>query len=121
MKSIGIDLVEVHRFKAFYQKSSRQLQRLFSLDEITYCCQSPTKSAERFAARFAAKEAAYKALSAIHPLPPFLTFARNCTVAKTAATPYLKVDWQTLNIPPEHMHISLTHTATIAQALVIID
>lgn len=60
---IGIDIVEVPRFRAVLARRPRVAERLFTPDERAYAAgrSDPT---ERLAARFAAKEAAMKALGA---------------------------------------------------------
>lgn len=80
---IGIDIVEIDRFKGWSHKSSSELSRIFSQREIDYACECPLKSAERFAARFAAKEALYKALSqALGHVPPLLTVFKKVEVLR---------------------------------------
>ena len=60
---IGIDIVEVPRFRAVLARRPRIAERLFTPGEQAYAAgrSDPT---ERLAARFAAKEAAMKALGA---------------------------------------------------------
>ena len=55
---IGIDLVEVERFKS---QPARFYEKLFTKNEIAYCT-SFLKPAQHFAGHFAAKEAVMKAL-----------------------------------------------------------
>ncbi len=58
----GIDIVEVPRVaQAIERFGDRFLHRIFTAAEIKYC-QSKRNASERFAARFAAKEAALKAI-----------------------------------------------------------
>ena len=58
---IGIDIIEVARVKASYERfSERFLNRLLLADEIAYCL-SHKNPAPFLAARFAAKEAISKA------------------------------------------------------------
>ncbi len=61
MIGIGVDLVEVDRFRVAMARTPRLAERLFTDDEREYalCRGDPT---ERFAVRFAAKEAVMKAL-----------------------------------------------------------
>jgi holo-[acyl-carrier protein] synthase len=59
---IGIDIVDVARIDALLKKyGERFQQRVFTRDEIAYCCGKGNPSLH-FSARFAAKEAAVKAL-----------------------------------------------------------
>ena len=63
---LGIDIVEINRFKDWYTKPKKELERIFSGEEIDYCLENKEKSAERFAARFAAREAFFKAFQSAH-------------------------------------------------------
>jgi holo-[acyl-carrier protein] synthase len=59
---IGTDIVEVERFEEFVRSNNeRLLQRLFSLQELSYC-RNAINMGHKLAARFAAKEAFLKAL-----------------------------------------------------------
>jgi holo-[acyl-carrier protein] synthase len=124
---IGIDTVEIARFTQWSIKSQTTLQRVFSDEEIAYCRHDHSKSAERFAVRFAAREAFYKALSSANSnkTPPFLSVARAIKILKLhTGKPYLVIDWHTLPhiddaIALSTWHVSLTHTNTIATAVVI--
>lgn len=126
---IGIDTIDVMRFADWHARAD--LHRLFSETEISYCRSDITLSAQRFAARFAAREALFKALSSSynHTIP-FLVLCSGVSIEKTSCgAPLLKVDWHLLDsylaqpissqsITP---HISLSHTATLATAMVILE
>ena len=128
---IGIDSVEIERFSQWADYPVEKLQKTHSEKEIAYCLANKEKSAERFAARFAAKEAFFKALSQIVPnhTIPFLTICKNTQVTQeTNGNPQLLIHWETLlqNQPtkpknPYRSHISITHTKTIATAIVIVE
>lgn len=121
----GIDMVAIERFKEWNTKPTDQLSRIFSTDEIAYCLEIPTKSAERFAVRFAAKEAFYKAYCSWHTnaTVPIITACKAVSVAKCVNNvPQLLVNWQALHVSFEPVcHVSLTHTAEMALALVILE
>ncbi len=127
---IGIDSVEIARFAHWHTFGTKQLQRIFSLDEIDYCLRIQQKSAERFAVRFAAREACYKALNQwqSHAIP-FLTFCKMVTVSKNKnGLPTLVIDWHYSNkqlaidhCPSIRALLSLTHTKNIATACVIFE
>lgn len=123
--SIGIDSVEITRFTDWHTHSHKQLEKILSLQEIAYCLEISTKSAERFAVRFAVREAFYKAFSqAFNTLNiPFLTMCKAIVIDKlTNGAPYLTVNWQALEVPESlhyTTHISVTHTQTIATAIII--
>ena len=117
---IGIDAVEIERFKDFHQHPN--LTRIFAPEEIAYCLKEPLKSAERFAARFAAKEALYKALTQAlgKPPAPFLTLCANAAVHNSPA-PTMTVAWHNVNIPSCNVLLSITHTKNTALANIIIQ
>ena len=119
---IGIDAVEIERCAAFASYSHTRLMRLFSPEEIAYCLQEPTKSAERFAARFATKEALYKALTQARGKPPapFFTLCKY-TMVQLNPSPTLIIDLKQLNMPSYKVLTSITHTKNNALAQVIIQ
>ena len=126
---IGIDAVEIERFVAWAHYSRKQLQRIFSDAEIDYCLSVPAKTAERFAARFAAREAFFKAFSAAYPehSVPFLTVCKSIELQKNElSVPMLKINWTLLKVQGAHnapctCHVSVTHTATTATVIVILE
>jgi len=60
---VGIDLIRISDVADSIDRfGSRYTRRLFTVDEIRYCEEDPSRAPERFAARFAAKEATIKAL-----------------------------------------------------------
>lgn len=129
IRGIGIDSVDISRFSDWASWPEEQLLAIFTPSEITYCLQTPTKSAERFAARFAAKEAFYKALCTT--VPTFTLSLRACLpyieVVNSATNGHvgIAVNWQALDIGQEvrkvQIHLSITHTATVATAITIIS
>jgi holo-[acyl-carrier protein] synthase len=129
IKGIGVDAIAIHRFVYWHTYSRKKLSRIFSATEIDYCLSQKNKSAERFAVRFAAREAFFKALSAAYPQHsfPFLTVCAYLSVEKRDGCPYFVFDWsclQTMGIQevlPAIIHVSLTHTESIAIAYVIIE
>lgn len=125
---IGVDSVEIERFKQWSSYTPKTLKRIFSPQEIEYCLQNPTKSAERFAVRFAAREAFFKALSVHQPeySMPFLTLCRLITIEKNKNnSPCLIANWRQialhLSIRPVEVLLSLTHTQQIATAFVVLQ
>lgn len=63
MWDIGVDIVEVERFRRMnYSSHERFYNRIFTPSEIKYCLSSK-ESAQRFAATYAGKEAVYKAIN----------------------------------------------------------
>lgn len=124
MATIGIDAVDIARFESWVSFPSKKLSRIFTSAEQEYILSLPEKAAERFAARFAAKEAAYKALFPLLPQPmPFLSVAPLITIlSNPSGQPILIIDWQALRLPETYRaQLSLSHTATTAFAVVIIE
>lgn len=120
---IGIDTIEIDRFAHWHTYSDAQLQRIFSPAEIRYCLQTKTKSAERFAVRFAVREALWKALCQASPehTIPFLTLCRTVEIAHTSrGVPYFKINQNRISIKGS-VHVSLSHTKTIATGMVVIS
>lgn len=127
---IGIDSIEIARLAPWVFYSEKELLRVFHKTELTYAFASPLKTAERLAARFAAREACFKALAqhCAQPLP-FLTICKAIHVEnQPSGAPKLIVDWDYFAHNGHYkthqnltVHISLTHTKTVATALVIIE
>lgn len=122
MISLGIDAVEIERFKAWLSYNPAKLSRIFSALELDYCFATPTKTAERLAVRFAAKEAFYKAVSPILKQPlPLLHILKHCEMIKDKkGLPSLRVQWAALGLEPYESTLSVTHTNTTALAVVIL-
>lgn len=62
MIGIGVDLVDVERFRASLARTPSLAERLFTADERAYA-ETARDPVERLAVRFAAKEAVMKALA----------------------------------------------------------
>lgn len=129
---IGIDTTDIARFVPWTQFTTEQLQKVYSLAEIDYCRSIPVKMAERLAGRFAAREAFYKAFTQMMPHHdmPLLTVSKHLTINPVfngSSEPV--IDWHTLlkdhnviwPISSLHTHLSITHTPTIATALLVIE
>ena len=61
MIGIGVDLVEIDRFRVSLDRTPGLIDRCFTADEAAYALRRRDPS-ERFAVRFAAKEAVMKAM-----------------------------------------------------------
>jgi holo-[acyl-carrier protein] synthase len=123
---IGVDAVDVNRFRAILARRPGFAARYFTESEQADC-QSSADSAESLAARFAAKEAVMKSLGAglgAFPLTdvevcraPGTGFTRNKpTIALHAAAAAMAAEHGA-----GHFHLSLTHTTDVAIAFVVAE
>ncbi len=116
---LGTDLVELDRFRASLERTPRLRERLFTEGERAYADarHDPT---ERYAARFAAKEATMKALGVglgeidWHDVE---------VVRLESGQPVLGVSGRAAERAAElgitSWLLTMTHTATLAQAIVV--
>lgn len=127
---IGIDSVNIDRFKEYQSYAQEKLQKIFSAQEIAYCLNKPDP-AQHFASRFAAREAFFKAYQGLlhhyqeeHPAT-LITVNRNIELLHTArGLPYINAAWATLlpsGIAIPEIQVSLTHTDQIATAIVTLE
>jgi len=111
---IGIDVVDIARFGDTLRRTPRLGDRLFTDDERDL----PIAS---LAARFAAKEALAKALGA----PVGLHWRDACIRKDPEGRPYLEttgtVAARAAELGVEHLHLSLSHDAGIASAVVVAE
>jgi holo-[acyl-carrier protein] synthase len=117
--SIGLDLVDIERFGRVLQRRPSVLQRLFTLGERAYA-ESLANPVPSLAARFAAKEAVMKALGV--GLGAF-AFADVDVQRKQSGEPFLVLSGRAAQLAEEqswqHCLVSLTHTSTVAAAVVV--
>lgn len=119
----GLDLVSVSRFKLFVsRRGKRGLGRLFTQAELEYCLThiDPTPS---LAARFAAKEAFFKAIGT--GMGPAGGWRDVEVVRLTSGRPRLMLHGRAASTAHDMqvrtIHVSLTHTADTAGALVVLE
>ncbi len=107
--SVGIDMVEVSRFKPMCKNMQHSfLQKVFTPQEVAYCFQYKER-ATHLAGTFAAKEAVSKALGV--ELYPFAEIEiRRTTEGKPEA-------WKGKKKLP--VTLSITHTAAMAAAVAV--
>ena len=108
---IGIDVVDIDRFKASLERAPGLAQKLFTEAE-------QTKPVASLAARFAAKEALYKALSPNHGL--------HWHDAEIINQPNGKPEFLFRGeiadlVDGANVHLSLSHDAGIASAMVVVE
>ncbi len=118
---IGIDAVDVARFRRVLARTPSLRSRLFTDEELAYADRvaDPT---ERLAARFAAKEAAMKALGRGIGA---VRFADVEVAREPSGRPHLVLHGAARRRADElgvvAVHVSLTHTTTVAEAVVVLD
>jgi holo-[acyl-carrier protein] synthase len=111
---VGIDVVDVDRFAETLRRTPRLLDRLFTDTERHL----PVIS---LAARFAAKEALAKSLGA----PVGLRWRDAWVCTEEGGRPYLEmtgtVAARAAELGVRHLHVSLSHDAGIASAVVVAE
>lgn len=119
MIGIGIDAVELDRFRRVLERRPLLLERLFSEAE-RQAVAGRGDPVPGLAARFAAKEAAWKALGAGLGATGFTDVE---VVSTPGGAPALRVSRSAQRLADElgvtEWHVSLTHTASVAQAVVV--
>lgn len=116
---VGLDIVDVGRFREILARRSRVAARLFTADELAYAARFGDP-APRLAARFAAKEAAMKALGVGLGA---LCFHDLSVTGTESGEPGLAVSGRAAELAEERgvesWTLSLTHTALVAAAVVL--
>ncbi len=119
----GIDLAEVDRIREAVEKYGRRfLERVFTPGEIAYV-EAKANRHERYAARFAAKEAGMKAIgTGWRRGVRWQDFeVRN----QRSGRPELILHGEAAEVAQRlgvgRIHLSLTHTASVAQAFVVLE
>jgi holo-[acyl-carrier protein] synthase len=120
---IGTDLAEVDRIaRSIARFGDRFLNRIYTQAERAYA-ESKANSAERFAARFAAKEAGMKAIGT--GWRRGVTWLDFEVANEPSGRPTLRLSGVALKVAEElgtrRISLSLTHTSTLAMAVVILE
>lgn len=133
---IGVDVVEVERFKTWVDYPLQQLLRIFSQSELDSIFNVETElRIQRMASRFAAKEAFYKALSAtlvkLGKTRKKIHFIATCKAIKVKTIqweiPTIDVNWKffeerlEIKFPKFEINLSLSHEKNYSVAYVIIQ
>jgi holo-[acyl-carrier protein] synthase len=108
---IGIDVVDIERFKESIDRTPGLREKLFTPAEAS-------KPISSLAARFAAKEALYKALSPSHGLAWHEAEVINLENGKPA---FLFRGAIADLVDGAQVHLSLSHDGAIASAMVILE
>ena len=119
----GIDLVEIGRIQHSMDRyGQRFLNRVYTAAEQAYCLRK-RKSAESFAARFAAKEAGAKSLGT--GISHGVNWLEIEVGREPGGRPTLKFYGRAAEFAARmgarHAAISLTHTAELAMASVVLE
>ena len=119
----GIDLVEITRIQQSMERyGQRFLNRIFCAAELAYCLRK-RNAAESLAARFAAKEAAAKALGT--GISRGVNWLEIEVTREPGGRPSIRLHGRAAeiaqNIGVEHIALSLTHTASLAMASVVLE
>lgn len=118
---VGVDAVDVERMRAVLARTPTFRTRTFTDDERSYC-EKMNDPTERFAVRFAAKEAVMKAMGL--GLGAFGFYDCETVVAPSGA-PSLVLRGPALDHARErhitHWHLTLSHTAITAVAMVVAE
>jgi len=118
---MGIDLAEVPRIAGMVKRwGDRFTRRVFTEGEREYAF-SRGNAASHLAARFAAKEATLKALG----VPPGLSWHEIEVIGGGNEPPLLVLRGEALaaanRLGTVRMHLTLTHTADVAAAMVVAE
>ncbi|MER8093406.1 holo-ACP synthase [Streptomyces goshikiensis] len=117
---VGIDVAEIERFGAALERTPHLAQRLFIDAELTLPS-GERRGVASLAARFAAKEALAKALGA----PAGLLWTDAEVYVEESGQPRLRVsgtvERRALALGVKSWHISLSHDAGVASAVVIAE
>src|SRR5579859_2872351 len=119
----GIDMVEIGRIQHSIDRyGKRFLDRVYTAGEQAYCLRK-RKAAESFAARFAAKEAGAKALGT--GISYGVNWLGMEVVREPSGRPSLKFHGRAAQIAERmgfaHAALSITHTAGLAAASVVLE
>ena len=119
----GIDLVEIARIRQSMERfGSRFLERVFTGSEQAYCLRK-RNAAESLAARIAAKEAAAKALGT--GISRGVNWLEIEVIREPGGRPSIRFRGRAAEIAEQmgvaQIALSLTHTASLAMASVILE
>lgn len=122
----GIDIIEISRMEKALSRSEERLEEvLFTDKERAYCLKSRNArlQAQRFSGRFAAKEAFLKALGT--GLRDGIMWTDLEIINDELGKPHLtaaRIALEKLNeLGVAHIHLSISHCITYANAVVILE
>lgn len=121
---LGVDAVDIERIERMLEsQGDRMLERLFSAGERAYLS-GKRAPAQHVAVRLAAKEAAYKALAG-NELARGIGWRDVEVVSRDDGSPELRLHGRAaerlVELSGTTVHVSLTHSAATAVAVVIVE
>lgn len=116
---VGIDSVKVDRI-AEKMERPEFMEKVFSKNEIDYCSKN-THPAEHYAARFAAKEAFLKAIGSGLGISYDLKQIEVVHNDNGAPELILHGEFENLRSNWNKVYLSLTHTDSVACAIIILE
>lgn len=121
--SIGIDITEVYRIRQTIARTPRFATRVFTPNERAFCEGKGVAAPQSYAGRFAAKEAFLKALKT--GWRGKITWQDIEVVSDEMGAPSLQIHGEARKILAERgatsVHLSISHTSTLAIAEVILE
>ena len=121
IRGIGVDAVDVGRFRVSLERTPSMSERLFTVEELEYVAPK-VDQARSLAARFAAREAVMKAMGVGLGAFGF----HDVWVSRAASgEPFLRVTGRAAELAADRgitvWHLSLTHTDLVAIAYVVAE
>lgn len=121
---VGIDAVDIVRIERMFEKNGdRMRERLFTEEELKYLS-TKIAPAQHMAVRLAAKEAAYKALTG-NELARAISWRDIEVFTRPDGSPELRLHGRAaerfVEVGGTRIHVSLTHSAATAAAVVIVE
>jgi len=121
---LGIDAVDIDRIERMLAaKGDRILHRLFTGEELSYLS-TKVAPAQHLAVRIAAKEATYKALAG-NDLARGIGWREVEVFSRDDGAPQLRLHGRAADryaeLSATSIHVSLTHSAATAVAVVIVE
>lgn len=118
---IGTDVVDVARIeRSVAEYGDRFLRRIFTQTEIDYCDHFGDTRFLHYAARFAAKEAFSKAIGT--GMRDGMAFSLVGIRNKATGEPVMELQGLMLERWGNHIiHVSLSHTSSVALAVVVLE
>jgi holo-[acyl-carrier protein] synthase len=121
IKGVGVDAVDIERFRASLARTPSMRERLFTAEELAYVAPK-VDPAPSLAARFAAREAVMKAMGV--GLGAF-GFHEVWVTRAASGAPSLAVTGRALELAVDRgitkWHLSITHSGLVAIATVVAE